>query len=187
MGTIWTKVPWLVTAAGVAISLSLGLAGLEPAGQASAENGTPAKGGEDGCCCRRHQGESCFAAGDKCACGQELAMRSSFSRLELMAFGHPPQQDKERPTPQNKEAAPPEKKVTADAKALGGEIRKAQLNHQRGLKDAYNCCINPGCVFCQSVGDSCPCGGNLRKGEPVCPECWGGWQAGQGSIPTVKR
>lgn len=183
----WKKASCFVFPAVVAICLSLGLASLERPGQAVAENATSAKEGEDGCCCSGHQGECCAVAGAKCSCGREVAMRNGPPRLELIAFAQPPQQDKEKPAAQDKEPAPQEKKVTSEAKALGSEIRKALLNHQRALKDAYNCCTNPGCVFCQSIGDSCPCGANLRKGEPVCPECWGGWQAGQGSIPAVKR
>ena len=101
-------------------------------------------------------------------------MRRPEVRLELLAYSSP-------------EKEPPEKKATPEAKTLGDEISKALQNHQKALKDAYVCCTMPGCVFCQTAVDSCPCGTNVRKGEPVCPECWGGWQAGQGAIPAVRK
>jgi hypothetical protein len=180
MGIRWKKAAWPFLAV-IAISLSLGFAGLGPARQAIAETETPGKGGEDGSYSSRHHGRCCTVAGGKCACGTGAVALNRLPRSELevklLAFVPP---DKE-PT------QPEEKKATPEAKTLGDEISKALLNHQRALKDAYVCCTMPGCVFCQTAGDSCPCGNNLRKGEPVCPECWGGWQAGQGAIPAVRR
>jgi hypothetical protein len=31
----------------------------------------------------------------------------------------------------------------------------------------------------------CPCAENLHHGDPVCPECWGGWIAGHGRLKDV--
>ncbi len=45
----------------------------------------------------------------------------------------------------------------------------------------YSCCIKPSCDFCAMTMVMCPCGMNLSKDKPVCPECLAGWKAGQGS------
>jgi hypothetical protein len=179
MGIRWKKASWLSSAMVVALLLSLGLACLQPAGPAVAEDATSTQAGQEGCCCSRPHGECCAVTARNCACGEEAAMRNRIPRLHQLAFGVAAE-EQEQPAPQKNNA-------TREARMLGGEIRKALLNHQRALKEGYVCCTMPGCVFCQTVGDSCPCGTNLRKGEPVCPECWGGWQAGQGAIPATRR
>lgn len=51
-------------------------------------------------------------------------------------------------------------------------------------KDIYSCCIKPGCVFCELALGACPCADRLEKGQGVCPECFGGWYAGQGDLGT---
>jgi hypothetical protein len=81
-----------------------------------------------------------------------------------------------------------EKMASAAAKAKGEAARKAVLAQQKALMEdgVYNCCIKPGCEFCSDAADTCPCGTNVRKGGAVCPECWGGWQAGDGAVPGVK-
>jgi hypothetical protein len=46
-----------------------------------------------------------------------------------------------------------------------------------------HCCIKPACAFCAISGGDCPCADNLKAGKGgVCPECFGGWYAGQGSL-----
>lgn len=178
MGTFWKKALWPFLVAVVVVTLSMGLTGLDPARQASAEGATLAKGQEDGSCCGRHQGRCCSVTGGNCRCRKDAEVPNRLPppelKLELLAYSTP-------------EKEPPEKNATPEAKTLGDEISKALQNHQKALKDDYVCCTMPGCVFCQTAGDSCRCGTNLRKGEPVCPECWGGWQAGQGAIPAVRR
>jgi len=72
--------------------------------------------------------------------------------------------------------------------AKGVATRKALLDQVSGLVDdgVADCCIDPGCGFCPITADGCGCAGSLAKGGPVCPECWGGWQAGQGMLPDIK-
>jgi len=74
------------------------------------------------------------------------------------------------------------------AKAKGDAARKAILEHQKSLRaeKVYDCCIRPGCAFCSTAADMCPCAMNLSQGQPVCPECWGGWFAGKGRLPGVE-
>jgi hypothetical protein len=80
-----------------------------------------------------------------------------------------------------------EKKAGPEAKAKGDAARKALVEQRQALaKDGvWDCCIEPGCVFCQTAADGCPCEANLRKGSAVCPECWGGWQAGHGQVKGI--
>src|SRR5438105_4011326 len=118
MGIPWKKAAWPFLVAVIAVSLSLGLARLEPARQAIAESATPAKEGEDGCCRGRHHNQCCSVTGGKCACGKGAMMPNRLPRseltVELLAFAR-----------QDKEPAPPEKKATPEAKTLGDEISKA--------------------------------------------------------------
>lgn len=69
----------------------------------------------------------------------------------------------------------------------GGRLRKAIVVHQRALmnEEVWSCCTKPGCAFCQTAADMCPCAKNLANGGPVCPECWGGWQAGTGRLEGI--
>lgn len=79
-------------------------------------------------------------------------------------------------------------KASPDALAMGVATRKALLKQVAALMEdgAADCCIGPGCAMCPIAADACGCAASLSKGGPVCPECWGGWQAGQGAIPGVK-
>ncbi len=78
-------------------------------------------------------------------------------------------------------------KASPEAMAKGDAARAAMLDHQKALKaeGVYSCCINPGCAFCSTAGDMCPCAMNLKQGKPVCPECWGGWHVGKGRLPGI--
>ena len=78
-------------------------------------------------------------------------------------------------------------KASPAAVAKGDAARKAIAEHQKALSNdgVYSCCIKPGCTFCSTAGDMCPCADNLAKGEAVCPECWGGWFAGNGRLKGV--
>ena len=49
----------------------------------------------------------------------------------------------------------------------------------------YNCCLNNPCIQCLVHMGACTCGENLVNGEPVCHECKGGWEAGDGAIDDV--
>jgi len=47
----------------------------------------------------------------------------------------------------------------------------------------YKCCIRPMCDDCAVTMGSCPCGKHAAMGMPVCTQCKGGWEAGEGVIP----
>ena len=80
-----------------------------------------------------------------------------------------------------------EKKAGPEAKAKGETARKAIEEHRRALvKDGvHSCCIQPACTICQAAEDMCPCAKALAQGGPVCPECWGSWQAGHGRLQGI--
>jgi hypothetical protein len=92
-----------------------------------------------------------------------------------------------RAAPGEDEKGKDEKKASPEAKTKGDAARKALVDQRKALaKDGvWNCCIEPGCVFCQTAADGCPCEANLKKGSAVCPECWGGWQAGHGQVKGI--
>jgi len=47
----------------------------------------------------------------------------------------------------------------------------------------YKCCIRPMCDDCAVTMGSCPCGKHAAMGMPVCTQCKGGWEAGEGVVP----
>lgn len=60
------------------------------------------------------------------------------------------------------------KKLIADAKKM--LVREGK----------YQCCIEDPCNQCALDHLSCPCRSDLKKREPVCNECYAGWQRGEG-------
>lgn len=112
------------------------------------------------------------------------ASRNRAPGTVLLAQGNPG--SAEAAAPQQKSKAQPAASKAALAKGVA--VRKALLDQVSTLMEdgAADCCTQPGCVFCPIAADACGCAGSLAKGGPVCPECWGGWQAGQGMLPDVK-
>lgn len=54
---------------------------------------------------------------------------------------------------------------------------------QKLVKDGkYLCCVKPTCDFCASHMGGCSCGRMAAMDKPVCRECKGGWEAGEGAI-----
>ncbi len=51
----------------------------------------------------------------------------------------------------------------------------------------YNCCVRPACDLCARTTGSCACAVHVAKGLGACGECYGGWQAGRGSLKGVDR
>lgn len=92
------------------------------------------------------------------------------------------------PEVKSQQKAKEQAKAGKAALAKGVATRKALLDQVSALMDdgVADCCIDPGCALCPIAADGCPCAGSLAKGGPVCPECWGGWRAGQGMLPDVK-
>ncbi len=59
---------------------------------------------------------------------------------------------------------------------------QAQVEKIKSGKN-YQCCIRPKCNTCAVTMGSCPCGKHAAMGMPVCTQCKGGWDAGQGVVP----
>ncbi len=51
----------------------------------------------------------------------------------------------------------------------------------------YNCCVEEPCNHCALAESSCACADELKHGEAVCNECYGGWQEGKGAVPNIKK
>ncbi len=68
-------------------------------------------------------------------------------------------------------------KQTAASKHVSALVAKIQAGPN------YKCCIRPMCVDCAVSMGSCPCGKHAATGKPVCTQCKGGWDAGEGVVP----
>jgi len=71
---------------------------------------------------------------------------------------------------------PPPKQAVKLQKSINNY--KAQLAKQ----GKYACCVQPSCDMCATHMGGCPCGKMASMGKPVCRECKGGWEAGDGAI-----
>jgi len=67
------------------------------------------------------------------------------------------------------------------AKAMLEEAKKVLAQDGK-----YNCCIKDPCDRCALDHQSCPCGDEVKAGKAVCPDCYAGWQRGDGIVPGVK-
>lgn len=70
------------------------------------------------------------------------------------------------------------------------KIAKAQslLNDAKKdlIKDGkYNCCIKDACDRCALDHGNCDCATEVKAGKAVCPDCYAGWQRGDGNVPGV--
>ncbi len=122
---------------------------------------------------------SCCSGGTEGACCSDIGRQTALVTA-LLAQGKQGADESAAPKQQAK--------ASSESLAKGVATRKALLDQMMSLMEdgVADCCINPGCAFCVLAADGCPCAGNLAKGGPVCPECWGGWQSGQGMLPGVK-
>jgi hypothetical protein len=153
--------------AALTVVAALGLSLPVPQGLAQEEKATKAVAlteGQGCCCSGKDKGDSYSGDLSTCCCAKSLLTKA----------------EQEKPKEQMM-------KASKEAMSKGEAARKAITEHQKALaKDGvYSCCIKPGCTFCSTAGDMCPCAMNLAKGQPVCPECWGGWQAGQGRLKDI--
>lgn len=67
------------------------------------------------------------------------------------------------------------------AKAMLDEAKKELAQDGK-----YNCCIKDPCDRCALDHQSCTCGDDVKEGKAVCPDCYAGWQRGDGIVPGVK-
>jgi len=88
-------------------------------------------------------------------------------------------------------AAPP----VAQAAPMGGMMKGGMMPQTAASKRVstlvakikagpnYKCCIHGKCDYCAVTMGSCPCGKHAAMGMPVCTQCKGGWEAGEGAVP----
>ncbi|HXH60801.1 MAG TPA: hypothetical protein VNI20_05525, partial [Fimbriimonadaceae bacterium] len=62
----------------------------------------------------------------------------------------------------------------------------AKAKQEAEKNGTYNCCLMHPCDQCMLMMGSCPCGKSAADGMPVCQECKGGWDAGDGDVPGKK-
>jgi hypothetical protein len=69
-----------------------------------------------------------------------------------------------------------------------GQARSLLTEAKKDLAQAgaYNCCIKDPCDRCALDHQSCPCADEVKSGKSVCPDCYAGWQRGDGIVKGVK-
>ncbi len=82
---------------------------------------------------------------------------------------------------QSPTAATPAKEKIRQAHTLLDEAKRELAQDGK-----YNCCIKDPCDRCALDHQSCPCGDEVKKGKAVCPDCYAGWQRGDGVVKGVK-
>lgn len=66
------------------------------------------------------------------------------------------------------------------AKELFAEAKKGLMSD--GMN---NCCIKDPCDRCALDHGNCDCTSEVKAGKAVCPDCYAGWQRGDGNVPGV--
>ncbi len=126
--------------------------------------------------CPMHDDVKSDKPGDCPKCGMGLVL------TEKMPDSQANDENKSAPSRQKtepKKLAPAEK-IKSAKKLL--QDAKSELTRQ----GKYDCCIEEPCNQCALDHQSCPCDSDLKNGKPVCPECYGGWQRGEGKDKTRK-
>lgn len=82
--------------------------------------------------------------------------------------------------PRRDDSPPP---AAPTASSVARDVIRLQVD--QAAQGTYRCCIHPGCMLCPVSLGRCTCAQRLAGGESVCPECAGGWQAGQGRLAGV--
>ena len=82
--------------------------------------------------------------------------------------------------PRRAESTSPNDKIQ-QARSLLVEAKKELAQDGK-----YNCCIKDPCDQCALDHQSCPCADDVKAGKAICPDCYAGWQRGDGVVPGVK-
>lgn len=77
-----------------------------------------------------------------------------------------------------KQSTPKEK--IQEAKKLLEEAKLSLKNEGK-----YDCCVIGACDRCALDHQNCSCATAVKKGKPVCSDCYAGWQHGNGTVPGV--
>jgi len=97
---------------------------------------------------------------------QKLSIFAVFVVLTIVLIGCvPPEEDPE---------------LTAEEKIEQMNDWLADLKMELAMENEYACCLQEGCSECILAHGSCPCYQNLQEGNPVCGQCYVGWQQGRG-------
>ena len=81
----------------------------------------------------------------------------------------------------DKPAAPASAKQKIEqAKTLLSEAKQALQDDGK-----YDCCIKEACDACALAHQNCNCRKAVKSDKPVCPECYAGWQRGEGRVSGV--
>ncbi len=75
---------------------------------------------------------------------------------------------------------------TASGKIERAKSLLAEAKRDLAQEGNYNCCIKDPCDRCALDHESCPCAEDVKKGKSVCPDCYAGWQRGDGIVKGVK-
>jgi len=78
-------------------------------------------------------------------------------------------------------AAPTPREKIVQAKSLLKEAKKSLMEVGK-----YNCCIKGACDRCALDHQNCDCATDVKAAKSVCPDCYAGWQHGDGLVPDVK-
>ena len=109
--------------------------------------------------CPMHPAVTSDKPGTCTVCGMELVAKAADET------GTEQQSTNAQTAPEKIKAA---KRLIADAK--GQLVRDG----------SYRCCIEDPCNQCALDHYNCPCLSDVKKGNPVCNECYAGWQRGEG-------
>ena len=81
-----------------------------------------------------------------------------------------------------------ESTVNSETKTKIGQARSLLREGKQELAQdgKYNCCIKDPCDRCALDHQSCDCAEDVKAGKAVCPDCYAGWQRGDGIVKGVK-
>jgi hypothetical protein len=102
-----------------------------------------------------------------------LAHEGGGERAKLLKKATDPRTDQEKEKFQERDSIQKLAQILA-------ELREVKV--QMDKEGVYSCCVYRGCNWCPLMEAACTCRDNLKAGEPVCPECKVGWEAGLGAV-----
>jgi hypothetical protein len=91
-------------------------------------------------------------------------------------------EEKDKPKPDHQASENP----TANEKIGQAKSLLAEAKKELAQDGKYNCCIKDPCDRCALDHQSCPCADEVKAGRSVCPDCYAGWQRGDGIVPGIK-
>jgi hypothetical protein len=80
----------------------------------------------------------------------------------------------------------PSAKLSPAEKIKQAKKLLSEATGQLTREGKYKCCIEVPCNQCAMDHQNCSCYEDLKAGKPVCPECYGGWQRGEGRDKKIK-